>query len=31
MPMSQGSSVGIVSDYGLDDPAIEVRFPAQAK
>jgi hypothetical protein len=25
------SSVSIVSDYGLDDRAIEVRFPAQAK
>jgi hypothetical protein len=28
---SQGSSVSIVSDYGLDDQAIEVRYPAEAK
>jgi hypothetical protein len=28
---SQGSSVSIVSDYGLDDRAIEVRSPAEAK
>jgi hypothetical protein len=26
-----GSSVSIVPDYGLDDRAIEVRSPAQAK
>jgi hypothetical protein len=26
-----GSSVSIVSDYGLDDRAIEVRYPAEAK
>jgi hypothetical protein len=26
-----GSSVSIVSGYGLDDRAIEVRSPAQAK
>jgi hypothetical protein len=26
-----GSSVSIVSDYGLGDRAIEVRFPAEAK
>jgi hypothetical protein len=26
-----GSSVSIVSDYGLDDWAIEVRSPAEAK
>jgi hypothetical protein len=26
---SQGSSVSIVSDYGLDDPAIGVRSPAE--
>jgi hypothetical protein len=28
---SRGSSVSIVSDYGLDDRAIEVRFPAGEK
>jgi hypothetical protein len=28
---SRGSSVGIVSDYGLDDRAIGVRSPAEAK
>jgi hypothetical protein len=28
---SRGSSVSIVSGYGLDDRAIEVRFPAGAK
>jgi hypothetical protein len=28
---SQVSSVSIVSDYGLDDRAIEVRSPAEAK
>jgi hypothetical protein len=28
---SRGSSVSIVSGYGLDDRAIEVRFPAEAK
>jgi hypothetical protein len=28
---SRGSSVSIVSDYGLDDQAIEVRSPAEAK
>jgi hypothetical protein len=27
---SQGSSVSIVSGYGLDDRAIEVRSPAEA-
>jgi hypothetical protein len=26
-----GSSVGILSGYGLDDRAIEVRSPAEAK
>jgi hypothetical protein len=26
-----GSSVSIVSDYGLNDLVIEVRFPAEAK
>jgi hypothetical protein len=26
-----GSSVSIVSGYGLDDRAIEVRYPAEAK
>jgi hypothetical protein len=26
-----GSSVSIVSDYGLDDRAIKVRSPAEAK
>jgi hypothetical protein len=26
-----GSSVSIVSDYGLDDRAIEVRSPAETK
>jgi hypothetical protein len=26
-----GSSVNTVSGYGLDDRAIEVRFPAEAK
>jgi hypothetical protein len=26
-----GSSVSTVSDYGLDDRAIEVRSPAEAK
>jgi hypothetical protein len=26
-----GSSVSIVSSYGLDDQAIEVRSPAEAK
>jgi hypothetical protein len=29
--MSQGSSVSIVSGYGLDDGAIEVRSQAEAK
>jgi hypothetical protein len=29
--MSRGSSVSIVSDYGLDDLAIGVRSPAGAK
>jgi hypothetical protein len=29
--MSRGSSVKIVSDYGLDDQAIGVRSPAEAK
>jgi hypothetical protein len=28
---SRGSSVSIVSDYGLDHWAMEIRFPAQAK
>jgi hypothetical protein len=28
---SRGSSGSIVSDNGLDDRAIEVRFPAKAK
>jgi hypothetical protein len=28
---SRGSSVSIVSDYGLDDRAIGVRYPAGAK
>jgi hypothetical protein len=28
---SRGSSVSIVSDYGLDDQAIGVRSPAEAK
>jgi hypothetical protein len=28
---SRGSSVRIVSDYGLNDRAIEVRSPAEAK
>jgi hypothetical protein len=27
----RGRSVSIVSDYGLDDQAIEVRSPAEAK
>jgi hypothetical protein len=26
-----GSSVAIVSDYGLDDRTIEIRSPAEAK
>jgi hypothetical protein len=26
-----GSSLSVVSDYGLDDRAIEVRLPAEAK
>jgi hypothetical protein len=31
-PMGElGSSGSIVSDYGLDDLAIDVRFPAEAK
>jgi hypothetical protein len=29
--MSRGSSVSIVSGYGLDDRAIEVRSPTEAK
>jgi hypothetical protein len=29
--MGRGSSVSVVSDYGLDDLAIEVRSPAEAK
>jgi hypothetical protein len=29
--MSRGSSGSIVSDYGLDDLAIEVQFPAEGK
>jgi hypothetical protein len=28
---SRGSSVSIVSGYGLDDPAIEVRYLAEAR
>jgi hypothetical protein len=28
---SQARSVSIVSDYGLEDRAIEVRFPAEAR
>jgi hypothetical protein len=28
---SRGSSVSVVSDYRLDDQAIEVRSPAEAK
>jgi hypothetical protein len=28
---SRGSSVSIVSDYGLDKRAIEIRSPAEAK
>jgi hypothetical protein len=31
MKHSQGSSVSIVSDYGLDDRAIGVRSPAEAE
>jgi hypothetical protein len=31
MLRSRGSSVSIVSDYGLDDRAIQVRSPAGAK
>jgi hypothetical protein len=31
MQSEPGSSVSIVSDYGLDDGAIEVRSPAEAK
>jgi hypothetical protein len=30
-PRSRGSSVSIVSGYGLDDRAIQVRSPAEAK
>jgi hypothetical protein len=30
-PGSRGSSVSIVSGYELDDRAIEVRSPAEAK
>jgi hypothetical protein len=29
--MSRGNSVSLVSGYGLDDRAIEVRSPAEAK
>jgi hypothetical protein len=29
--MSRGSSGGIVSDYGIHDPAIDVRFPTGAE
>jgi hypothetical protein len=29
--VSRGSSVSIVSGYGLDDRAIEVRSPAEEK
>jgi hypothetical protein len=28
---SRGSSVRIVSDYGLDDRSMEVRYPAETK
>jgi hypothetical protein len=28
---SRGSSVSVVSDYGLDDRAIGVRSPAEAR
>jgi hypothetical protein len=28
---SRGSSVSIVSDYGLDDRAVEIRSPVEAK
>jgi hypothetical protein len=31
MKKKPGSSVSIVSDYGLDDGAIRVRYPAGAK
>jgi hypothetical protein len=31
MKGSRGSSVSIVSGYGLDDRAIEVRSPAESK
>jgi hypothetical protein len=32
IPRSEtGSSVSIVSDYGLDDRAVQVRSPAEAK
>jgi hypothetical protein len=33
MPQARepGSSVSLVSDYGLDDQAIELRSPAEAK
>jgi hypothetical protein len=31
MNKERGSSGSIVSDYGLDDRAIEVRSPAEAK
>jgi hypothetical protein len=31
LPRSRGSSVSIVSDYGMDDRAIGVRSPAGAK
>jgi hypothetical protein len=27
----QGSSVSVVSGYGLDDRAIDVRYPAEVK
>jgi hypothetical protein len=31
MRSEPGSSVSIVSGYGLDDRAIKVRYPAEAK
>jgi hypothetical protein len=31
VPRSRGSSGSIVSDYGLDDRAIEVRSPTEAE
>jgi hypothetical protein len=29
--LSRGSSVSIVSDYGMDDRAFEIRYPAEVK